>query len=304
MYRYKRLLVGIPYGTKKSTVIRFAEKISRLADTEKIVFLYLDSKCEEIPDDLLRDYPELAPTCDFSVRLELEELVEKNFRRNSSIRLEFDAIEGHPLIDLLRRAKEDETDLILMHRTGESSEGSFFTKLARKAPCSVLLVPEAIDPDFKHILVPIDFSEHASDAMEVSIAFALASDTKEINCLHIYDVPLGYYKTGKSYEEFAEIMKGHAENAFAQFVKSLDMKGIKPIPLFRLQGKKHKGIEEEILDHDDFDLIVIGSRGRKAAAGVLLGSVTEHLIKECSIPLLAVKRKGENMGFLEALLKL
>ena len=305
MYRYKRLMVGIPYGSKNSAVIKFVEKISRLANTEKILFLYLDSKCEDIPEDLLKTYPELAPTCD-SVRVELEELVlvEKNFKSNTSLKLEFDAIKGHPLIELLRRARDDDVDMIMMHRRSDGGDSSFFTKLVRKAPCSVFLIPESRPPDFRRILVPTDFSDNARDAMEVSIAFALASGTREINCLNVYNVPLGYYKTGKSYEEFAEIMKGHAEKAFSEFIGSLDMKGITPVPIFRLQRKEYKGIEDEIMEHDDFDLLVIGSRGRKAAAGVLLGSVTEHLIKESSLPLIAVKRKGENMSFLEALLKI
>ncbi|MBN2439428.1 MAG: universal stress protein, partial [Deltaproteobacteria bacterium] len=48
----------------------------------------------------------------------------------------------------------------------------------------------------------------------------------------------------------------------------------------------------------------IGARGRKAGAGVLLGSVTEHLIETTTVPLMAVKKKGTGMSILDALLKL
>jgi nucleotide-binding universal stress UspA family protein len=48
----------------------------------------------------------------------------------------------------------------------------------------------------------------------------------------------------------------------------------------------------------------MGARGRKAGAGVLLGSVTEHLIKTTTVPLMAVKEKGTGMGLLDALLRL
>jgi len=48
----------------------------------------------------------------------------------------------------------------------------------------------------------------------------------------------------------------------------------------------------------------MGARGRKAGAGVLLGSTTEHLIKTTTVPLLAVKEKGAGMGLLDAILKL
>jgi nucleotide-binding universal stress UspA family protein len=49
-------------------------------------------------------------------------------------------------------------------------------------------------------------------------------------------------------------------------------------------------------------LIVIGAKGRSLSALVLLGSVTEKLIETTPAPVLAVKKKGAGMGFLEALL--
>jgi len=56
-----------------------------------------------------------------------------------------------------------------------------------------------------------DFLENSVDALEVAAACASASGILEIRCLRVYHVPMGYYKTGKSYGEFATIMKGHAE---------------------------------------------------------------------------------------------
>jgi len=149
----------------------------------------------------------------------------------------------------------------------------------------------------------VDFSEISMDALEVAVALALAAELKEIHCLHVYNVPLGYYKTGKSYEEFAEIMKGHAEKNLQEFMKEVDLKGLTLTPIFKLEKKEYKGIEEVIEEHEIY-LLVIGARGRRAGAGVMLGSVTEHLIRTTTIPLLAVKRKGTGMSLLEALLKL
>ncbi len=48
--------------------------------------------------------------------------------------------------------------------------------------------------------------------------------------------------------------------------------------------------------------VVIGARGRTGAAGVLLGTVTEQLIRQSPAPVLAVKKKGECIGLLRALL--
>jgi nucleotide-binding universal stress UspA family protein len=91
-------------------------------------------------------------------------------------------------------------------------------------------------------------------------------------------VPIGYSKTGKSYREFGEIMKGHAERNYREFIEKIDLKGLSVTPLYRLAKKEYKGIEEVIKERQA-SLVVIGARGRKAGAGILLGSVTEHLIK-------------------------
>ena len=69
-----------------------------------------------------------------------------------------------------------------------------------------------------------------------------------------------------------------------------------------LEKKPAKAIEEVVKNHN-IDLLVIGARGRRAGAGVLLGSVTEHLIKTTTIPILAVKKKGSGLNILEAILK-
>jgi nucleotide-binding universal stress UspA family protein len=52
------------------------------------------------------------------------------------------------------------------------------------------------------------------------------------------------------------------------------------------------------------DLIVIGARGRTGAAGILLGTVTEQLIRVSPVPVLAIKKKGECIGVLRALQQL
>ena len=84
----------------------------------------------------------------------------------------------------------------------------------------------------------------------------------------------------------------------------IDLRGISVAPKFRLNEKEYRGIWEEILEERETNLLVMGARGRKAGAGVLLGSVTERLVHTTTAPLLAVKEKGSNLGILDAILKL
>jgi nucleotide-binding universal stress UspA family protein len=304
MYRYNRLLVGVSFVNQDGASIRYAGLISRLARSETITFLHVASTVD-IPEELSTEYPDLFKPVDEYARQEMEALVNKYFDGHPETQIDYEVAEGSPLIEFLRRAKEKEIDLIVMRkRKIPSASGTLFEKLARKAPCSVLFVPEGTKKWFTNIIVPVDFSENSVDAMEAAVALGSVSvGIEEITCLHVYSVPMAYYKTGKSYEKFAEIMKGHAEKNYQDFIKKIDLKGLTAVPLFKLEKKASKGIEDVIKEHERY-LVVIGARGRRAAAGVLLGSVAEYLINTTTLPLLAVKKKGTGMSILDALLKL
>ena len=304
MYQYKRLLVGISLKGQDGSSIRYASMISRLAKSEQITFYHV-APTVDVDEEVCEIYPELKQSCDGSTTQEIESLVKEYFDGHPDTKLNCEAVDGSPLVELLRRSKEDDVDLIVMRkRIGEKASGNLSIKLARKAPCSVLFVPEGAKAWYNHITVPIDYSENSKDALETAVTIAQANGIKEIRCLHVYKVPAGYYKTGKSFEQFAEIMKGHAKKHYEDFIKSIDLQGISLVPKFRLEEKDYKGIWEELLERSDIDLLIMGAKGRKAGAGILLGSVTEHLIKTTTVPLLAVKKKGTGMGLLDALLKL
>ena len=172
-----------------------------------------------------------------------------------------------------------------------------------KAPCSVLAIPEGADPRIMKVLVPVDFSTHSADGLDVAIAFASASTLPDILCLHVYGVPVGYQKSGNTYEQFAEILRQATEKMFRHLLSRFDLKGLSVTPLFKLARDPAKAIRELVVEQR-VDLLVVGARGRTAAAAVLLGSVTERLMSSTEVPLLAVKKKGEGMGLLDALLEL
>jgi nucleotide-binding universal stress UspA family protein len=314
MYRYKRLMVALSLGEQDEASIRYAAMVSNLGMSDKITFIHVAGS-SDIPEDLRAEYPELVQPGDKFAKHEMEKLVSKYFNGYSGAKLGYEVGEGFPLMELLSRAKQEEIDLIIMGKRREPREsGTLPQKLVRKAPCSVLFIPEGAKSALTNILVPTDFSENSIDAMDVAVAFATAGGVPQIYCLNSYNVPLGFYKTGKTYEEFAEIMKNHADKNYQKFLSTeicreetvcelRNLKEVKVSPIFKLEKKPALAIEE-VIKENQIDLLIMGARGRKAAAGVLLGSVTEHQIIKSSIPVLAVKKKGADMSLLDALLKL
>ena len=106
-----------------------------------------------------------------------------------------------------------------------------------------------------------------------------------------------------SYEQFAAVVCKHAVEHYERFIKKIDLRRLEAIPHFVLEDDIPFAIRETV-DEEEADLLVLGSRGRTNSAAVLLGSVTEKMIRTTDVPIVAVKKKGANLSFLDALLQL
>lgn len=162
-------------------------------------------------------------------------------------------------------------------------------------------MPEQFNHEIKKVLVPVDFSNHAVLALRQ--AEELTNDMgSQVELVHLYTVSSGYSKIGKSYEEFEEIIKGHAENECKKFLKKYQFpEDLKCTYINSSEGSKAELIHNHAVACKA-DMTVIGSKGRTLASAILIGSLAERLVfRESDIPVLVVKKKHENMGFIEAI---
>ena len=306
MYRFKRIIVGMTLGDQDEAKLRYAAMISRLASAETVYFIHVISSLDS-KEEIKNEYSGLSDGTFTAVQGRMKELVAHYFEGPSDTTHEYMIMDDAPLIhiDLLRQFKDMDIDLLVLGKIrGElTKKGTIPVKIARKAPCSVLFVPEEMKPEFSNILVPIDFSDISCDALDVALSLGSAANLDTVRCINVYTVPIGYHESGKTYEQFAEIMKGHAENHFAQFIEKIDRQNITVTPVYKLERNVCKAIDGYVREHF-VDLLIIGGRGRRTGAAFVLGSVTEKLISSTSMPLLAVKKKGKGMSVLEALLRL
>jgi nucleotide-binding universal stress UspA family protein len=303
MYRYKRLLVEITLTAKDASTIPYAGMISRMAQSEKVYFVHVP-KTVEIPEEICCEYPELLEPLDEAEEHLMEQLVREHFEGNPGIEIAYQVREGTEVVEVLRWARTKNIDLVIVGTERSTGHrGTVPEKLARKAHCSVLVIPEGAPAKIEKILVPVDFSEHTADAVDVAIAFATAAGMRKVQCLHTYHVPPGFHKTGKTHEEFAKIMLGHAEKKYHEIMSNMDTKGVEVDPIYVLDKKPIVALQEAVKELKP-DLVIMAAKGRSPTAAIFLGSVTEQGIHTLDIPLIAVKRKGEGLGFLDALLKI
>jgi SulP family sulfate permease len=187
-------------------------------------------------------------------------------------------------------------DLILLgHKHSARRRRSLARRLAMKAPCSVWMVPCGSAPDLGRIMVPIDFSERSADCLGLATRLAEMDGSDECTALHVY-----FNDAAVTYAEFDEILVDGVEKAFDLFIAPIDLHGVFAKPHFVESPNVAQTILRITAD-ERCGLIVMGTRGRSPSASVLLGSETEQVLMNATVPVLAVKHFGSRMRLLQVL---
>lgn len=303
MKNFERALIGLDLSEMDALILPKVFALSKLLGLKKLYFIHI-AKDLAIPDEIKKNFPDLAVPVDETLEKEIQYSL-RDIQMPDDLEYEIIVSEGKPMLQVLKFATNKDVDLIIMGRkTRLEGSGSLAKTMAQKAPCSVLFLTEDDKVQVpQKVLIPMDFSSHS--LLTLSFAEKISQELgASVIGLHIFEVPLGYYKTGKSFDEFAIIMKKHAEDDYRKFLQQNNHGEVSC--LFEL--KTGKGRAEMIIEHakkQGADMIIMGSRGRTGSAAVLLGSVAETLVNSNNqIPMLIVKKKGETMGFLDALSKI
>ena len=121
---------------------------------------------------------------------------------------------------MIRLAAQKDADLLCLGRKVPGDHDLMSESAAtvlRKAPCATFIPTANSAPAYTHILVPIDFSEHSRQSVEMAVEIAAANPSAKLTMLNVYSVPTGFHKTGQSYEEAGQRMKALAEEHWNEF---------------------------------------------------------------------------------------
>jgi universal stress protein A len=142
---------------------------------------------------------------------------------------------------------------------------------------------------FKKILVPSDFSAHAEEALRTAVDLAVRYDAA-ITIAHAYEplaytLPDGYVLL--SPQQHADVLTAFSKS-LANAKSTALAAGARNVETEQLQGIAAGEIVERARA-GSFDLIVMGTHGRKGLSHVMLGSVAERVLRHASCPVLVVK---------------
>ncbi|WP_114784045.1 universal stress protein [Botryobacter ruber] len=305
MYTLKKLMVGLDLTKMDETLIRYAAFLCSQSSIRQVLFVHIIQEVE-IPEELKQDYRQQNVPLERSITSDLETKVSQYFAQLPQVQTEIQVVEGKPLKGLLRGAKQYHPDLMLVGRKLHlRGSGVLPQKLLRSGKTSILFLPENAEPVLKKILVSIDFSDCSLMALDRVLHSALTRPDVEVSCLHVYEVPTGYITLGESYADFEDRMKGFATEKFDQVLAKFPELGSRT-SLKLVKRESEDDIGELIVLHakrDRADMLVIGAKGKSAAAVFMVGSVTEKILRhDNDIPLTVFKNEKEETGLLDALL--
>jgi nucleotide-binding universal stress UspA family protein len=140
-------------------------------------------------------------------------------------------------------------------------------------------------PRISKILVAIDFSPHASNALEWARSLGDALGAKLI-LLHVIDaVAAGSLETGGVTADFAPlyVLREQAEKRMGE------LKALIPDAQTVVREASPPAAIVDVALELNCQMIVMGTHGRSGLEHLLLGSVAEYVVRHSKIPVLTVR---------------
>lgn len=144
--------------------------------------------------------------------------------------------------------------------------------------------------EIKLILCPIDFSEFSERAYHHALSLAEHYRAKLVaqHVVELWRYPsLGFAASAGLYEEFCQSVRERGKMELQEFVKNHTHDEIQT-ELVVHQGMAPDSILSFAQTHKT-DLIVMGSHGRRGYDRLMLGSVTDRVMRRAPCPVLAVR---------------
>lgn len=294
----KKIVVCLDHSNMDQGLIKNACELSKIAGTTEITFLNI-IKDFNLPEAVQKEFPDLLDRAINDRKKEIDQQIKEYFR--CDIKTKLLVKQGSETKEILKVATEQKTDLIILGRK-KVSDSVLSTRIARRSPCNLLVIPEGITVKFDNVFIPVDFSDYSLLSLKRTLLLTKNKNAK-IYLQNVYNVPSSYRYSGKSFEEFAEIIKNHLEKDLNYLIKKASPTTQELVPVFTMD--KGENVIDLILKEASkkkVDIIVMGAKGRTAASALFIGSKAERMIRiNNKIPMMIIRKKGAMAGILETL---
>ena len=283
-----KILAATDLSTRSQRALRRAGLLAQGSGAELVIVHVVD-------DDQLQDLVEIE-------RREAERILAEQIgaiAEERGIQCRSMVVIADPFDGILRTAAALEADLIVMgaHRKQLLRNifvGTTVERVIRSGPQPVLMVNNEVEGPYRTVLALVDISEPSANAVRVARTAGLTGGA-HTTLLHAF-FPLGKGKMAMaglnqaSIDEYTISERQKATDELAAFLAENDL-CVREWPVRVEEGGAFEVISR-VVEETRPDLLVIGTHGRSGLLKVLLGSVSEEVLRSLDVDILAVPPAG------------
>ena len=307
MILINRILLPIDFSFCSDQLLDHALHLARKYKADLIVYhaivLYEDDPHN--PAHIFPDIQAISDKLHRTARIKMEAAADSH--RGLGIRIETIQERGFSASEMILRFVEDhDVDLIVMGTRGRRFPGplllgSVAEKVVRHATVPVLTIrgqknPGTVDT-IEHILVPVDFSDHSRNALAHARDVA-ATFGARLQLLHVVeDVvhPIFYTATGKtSLFDLRPNLKSRSEEELERLFE--DTPGPDVDHEVHCVDGHAAGEIVRFASEQNTNLIIMATHGLSELSQVLIGSVTQRVVRRAPCPVFTVNSSGRSLG--------
>jgi nucleotide-binding universal stress UspA family protein len=214
--------------------------------------------------------------------------------------VQFLAPVGHPAEEIVEAAERAPADLVVLGSRGHSAVERFFVgsvaeRVARHAPCPVLVVRPPVRP-LRQVVIGVDSSDASTAAVAWLRGFPLPDDC-EVRLVtavaNLYQISHEHFVLMPPIVEqqtsLADWERERAQARLEQLAGELRESGRSVVTELRTGDSASELLD--VAETEGADLIVVGSHGLTGLDRFLLGSVSENVLRHAHCSVLIVRAR-------------
>ncbi|MEL6653970.1 MAG: universal stress protein [Bacteroidota bacterium] len=291
----KRILVAMDLSEADYRLLDYVRFLGEQFPLEKVYFLHVSPELE---------IPVYAQSWFSDEKIiPLDERIKSEMQRAISLKIkpdlfdyELNVLEGNVTEQLLHWSKVKQTELTLVGKKEvQLGSGLAARRFLHRSSGSVWFIPDTARGKVQKIMVPTDFSDFSTLALEKAIEMSVRMQpTPTIQLVNIYDIPNGvHYQISRTREQFASMVRQNVQEYAEKYLSKIDKRGLN-IELTLIENTEYNTSRHlvELAKKEKTNLIIMGAKGHNILERLLLGSVTERMLSlNCSVPMLIVRPK-------------
>ncbi|MFD6951351.1 universal stress protein UspA [Nocardiopsis sp. TSRI0078] len=236
----------------------------------------------------------------------LEESAEHARELRPGLRVETELALEDPSQALLLRTGRRDTVVVGSRGLGSvrsALAGSSGIRLASRAECPVVVVPRhrrrpATPPGPERIVVGVDGSVDSRRALDFAMHRAATHEGSSVVVVHSWNVPLPFDTESLAASGWTppdDLLERHSEELVSGVLAEVVDDATEDVDVSAVRTR-HGPVQALVEAGAEADLIVIGSRGMGGLRGLVLGSVSQGVLHDATVPVAVLPRHAEAHG--------